>query len=69
MKITIVDWMGGTQLKDAPYKHNQVVEGTTGTAKDIAWELVESGLNVMISWDKRPESIFIFTDTRRFTQR
>jgi hypothetical protein len=69
MKIIVVDWMGGSQLKDAQYKHNQIIEGTTGTAQHIAWNLVEAGFNVMLSWDKKPDSLFIFADTRRFTQR
>jgi hypothetical protein len=69
MKITIVDWMGGSQLKDAPYKHQQVVEGTKEGAMDIAWKLFEFGRNVMISKSTEPGDVVIFVDTMRFTQR
>ena len=69
MKITVADWMGGSQLNGAPYAHNQVVEGDKEKARDMAWELFEFGRNVMISRSSEPDSIFIFVDTRRFTQR
>jgi hypothetical protein len=69
MKITIVDWMGGSQLIDAPYKHQQVVGGTSGTAQYIAWSLFEAGFNVMISKSTEPGDVVLFADTRRFTQR
>lgn len=69
MKITVLDWMGGSQLKDAPYQHKQVVEGTSGTAQYIAWKLFEFGLNVMISKSSEPGDVVLFVDTQRFTQR
>lgn len=68
MKITIVDWLGGSVLKGTPYTHGQSMYGTKEAALVIARELFDFGRNVMLVHSGE-DGIDICVDTRRFTQR
>ena len=81
IKITIADWMGGNQLVGSGFIHNQIIDGTVDNAFQIARQLFDHGLAVMIKFIPErnigtkkqpvisPESLIIWVDTKRFQQR
>jgi len=69
VKVTLYDWAceSDTVLERLGYKHGQEIPADD--LWKVAQELFDGGLNVMIHRSRHNDSVTLYVDTHRFTQR